>query len=130
MPDSQRSAHRVPYRGARWLGMVLNRSLAASEPQSNVMEEDSIFRFARNSLSGTAYLTQPESSNPIYGGRNLDALYADEYLPGELPGRSADLPTIQLPQAESGRVDRDIVIEVITARLGEQGIQWYCGNQP
>ena len=124
--------------GARQLGMVVNGSLAAPQPLSNLMEENGIFWYAWSGLSGTAYLTQADSSNPICGGRNLDALYAVDYTPEELPGRSIDLPTIQLPATESGRVDRDIVIEAINARLGDQGIQigvrgyffGQCGVEP
>jgi hypothetical protein len=74
-------------------------------------------------LGGTAYLTQSDSSNPICGGRDLDALFAADYVPGDLPGRTIDLPTIDLPEgSDAARVDRDIVIEATTARLRDQGV--------
>ena len=109
--------------GAHQLGVVLKGSLVAPEPLSKLMEEEGISYFAWSSLSGTAYLTQPDSSNPICGGRNLDTLYTDEYQPEPLPGRSADVPAVQLPQPEGARVDRDIVIESTAARLTDKGIQ-------
>ncbi len=123
---------------ARQLGVVLNGSLAAPQPPSNLMEEDGTFYYEWSSLSGTAYLSQADSSNPICGGRSLDALYATDYTPEELPGRSLDVPTLQLPATDSGRLDHDIVIEAVNARLGDQGVQvrvrgyffGQCGVEP
>jgi hypothetical protein len=125
--------------GARQLGVVLNGSLAGPKPLSNLMEEDGTFYYEWSSLGGTAYLTQADSSNPICGGRDLDAVYADGYQPGALlPGRSADLPTETLPNTQGGVVDRDIVIKDANARLTDQGLQigvrgyffGQCGVEP
>jgi hypothetical protein len=113
--------------GARQLGMVINGVVDAADYTvwRNNLQAPAEHSLPLKSLGGTAYLTREGSSNPVCGGRDLGAVFADEYDPlavDDLPGRSTDVMPFDVPEAEGGRVDRKIVIDVTSAGLRDMEI--------
>jgi hypothetical protein len=113
--------------GPRQLGMVITGVVDGADFlvwQRN-MQTAGDYSLQWQSLGGTAYLTREGTPNPICGGRDLGMLFVDAYDPlavDDLPGRSAAPLPADLPEIEGGRVDRNVLIDIVSVGLRDSEI--------
>ncbi|NDJ75124.1 MAG: hypothetical protein GYB65_02605 [Chloroflexi bacterium] len=111
--------------GDHQFGMVIVGGLFGSDGgvgETKDLEAEDRLGLRWQDLGANAALSAPGMVNPICsGGRTSDAVFAEEYTPEfDLPRRSAaDVDGFDLPQGETGRVDRRVLIDFTS--LGVNG---------
>ncbi|MBN2303720.1 MAG: hypothetical protein JXQ72_04550 [Anaerolineae bacterium] len=107
------------------LGFALYGSLLPGTSGREMFQKPGTYPLSYANVSVTGYLTAPGVSNPLCGGRDLGAVFAEEYTPVAsitLPDRSADSPVIELPEGEDWRIDSNVLIDIVSVGLRDMEI--------